>query len=712
MLKQNRIFPLAWAIYSICFLLLFTCVAQPVMASTDSFGMDFRKIQRLLLENTQQSLGEAEQVFNQMAQSSRYTDEKVKQEILERFKQGKRDEIAPKMLQLSYLGVKQALENGDIKEAKNWFEIREQKLKFNKEATKSLQSMVELQQNPDKLNELKPIILKDLKEIYLFKIRDSLSDAKAVSQSYLFFQIIEQDLIGDISEEQVKELHGILQQAFGKEQLLAEADKQKAEEILGSYFAKQVSPEELKSQTSKIIKLLDYMDRNWTVAIKEGAVFNGVEYEELKAFSTEAQLRFRQIHDAWPSDADKIESTLVTIEKVLADKKNKEEVTAVITQLMGKLSKDAGVPLPTATTSNDNSPEAVMEQTLAKLDQTLEAYKAGKKQEAYDLVFDAYFVFEPIESKLSAKDNQAVLLLEQKFAELKALIQAGKEIEPQVTSLKEEITKSVTTLTTKSSGWSLFIQSLIIILREGFEAIIIIAALAAYLTKTGQPRKYVFYGAGIAILASVLAAYLIKMVFQISGANQEAIEGITMLIAVTVLFYVSYWMISQVQGRRWQQYIQGKLADSVAKGSYYTMGFVSFLAVFREGFETILFYQALLAIGNDSSSMVIYGFLVGCVVLAILYYSISKFSVKIPIKPFFLCTSAILYFMAFSFTGHGIFELQEGGYISSTFLIGWPTVSLLGIYPTIETMVAQSVLILAVVVALGWMLWKKGAKSA
>ncbi len=693
--------------------LMLLCVSpMPIKAESDtSYGMTFRKIQTLLLNQDEPSIIQAKQLFEGLVNDANNEDEQMKQQILDHFDQQEAEKISVKMYHLSYLGVKQALDQKDIEQAAKWFEIREQKIKFSKEATPGLQAIVELKQDSSKIDRLKPVIEKDLKELYVIKLKDAIADAQAPLKAFLYFEMVEQDLQqGDLLPDQVKTMRAILENANQQGKWL-DSDQKKLNEILATYFAKQVSQEDLKNQAKKMLTLLDYTQRNWEVALKEEKVFNAVEYAELQAFSRELQQRFRQIHDAWPKEALIIEQDLEQIDQALKNKQLKEEINPTLNQLMEKLSQGAGVSLPKASGGETTTdPQKILQQTLSVLEKSKQAYLDGKQQEAYDLTFDAYFVFEPLETKLSVKDKGAVQQIEQSFAELKASIQANQPIDSQLEQLKDQLTKAVSELTATTNGWGVFVQSLIIIVREGFEAIIIIAALIAYLEKTKQEKKYIYYGALSAIVASLVSAYLIRAVFQLSGANQEAIEGFTMLIAVAVLFYVSYWMISQVQGKRWQQYIQGKMQTSIAKGSYITMGFVAFLAVYREGFETILFYQALFSLG-ENESMIIYGFAVGSLLLAALYLGLSRYSVKIPIKPFFLGTSFILYFMAFSFSGHGIFELQEGGYVTATYLTGWPTISLLGIYPTVETMMAQSLLVFAVIVALGWMIWKKGASK-
>lgn len=699
---------------TLCFIILFS-IYNPVAYATsevDSFGMDYRTINRLLREadketdnlKAQQKVDEAKQLFINITTQSPYSDEQIKKDILDHFSGTNFAYIEKKILHLAYLGVKNALVAKDIKQAKQWYEIRESKIKFNREASLGLKTFVQLEQTPDKITELAPLIVHELKDIYMFKLKETLNENHSPSEAYLYYQIVKEDLNEELDSEASKLLNTLLTTAYQEQIPLKLEDQAVVNENISEYFANQITLEEIQDQAKKMIQLLDYIDRNWTVAIKDGQIFNGVEFAELKAFIKEAKQRFMQIHEGWPKDSEKVKTDLEQVEQYLLAMESAETANPLIQDLIKQLATTAKIEMKNEASTSVADPQEVIDNTIALLDEAFNKYKTGEQKEANDQVFEAYFIFEPLETKIAVKDAGAVQAIEQSFAQLRAEIESGKpieQIETLFSNLKSELTNALLTVSAETTSWGLFVQSFLIIVREGFEAIIIIGALVAYMIKTGQPRqvRYIYYGTLAALGASVVSAYLIRSVFHLSGAHQEALEGITMLIAVTVLFYVSYWMISKVQGQKWQQFIQKKLQDSVTKGNLYTMGLVSFLAVYREGFETILFYQALLTIG-DSSNMILYGFLIGCLVLLVLYFAISRFSLKISIKPFFVITSAILYLMAFSFAGHGIFELQEGRFVATTYLTGWPTISLLGVFPTVETLLAQSVLVAALLFAI------------
>ena len=247
--------------------------------------------------------------------------------------------------------------------------------------------------------------------------------------------------------------------------------------------------------------------------------------------------------------------------------------------------------------------------------------------------------------------------------------------------------------------WLTFLASFGIIVREGLEAILIIAAIIAYLIKSGNGKalKNVYIGALLGIAASFVAAgglYYLKKVWVGAGQSQEVIEGITALIAVCVLFYVSNWMISRAEAASWSRYIDGKVHSSVEMGSGFALAFTAFLSVFREGAEVVLFYQPMLSEGN--AGMVWAGFGTGCVLLVFIYLAITKLSIKLPIKVFFTATSILMAVMCVSFLGSGIKELAEGNVFDLSMRVpGIPEndiIQIFGIYPYLETLVPQLIL--------------------
>jgi high-affinity iron transporter len=209
-------------------------------------------------------------------------------------------------------------------------------------------------------------------------------------------------------------------------------------------------------------------------------------------------------------------------------------------------------------------------------------------------------------------------------------------------------------------------------------------------------------------------AWILNRITSVTGGqNQEIIEGATMLLAVVVLFYVSNWMVSKAEAEAWAGYIEGKVQSSISRGSMFSLAFAAFLAVFREGAETILFYQALLASTETYINMIWLGLGVGAVALVIIYILIRVLSIRLPLKPFFLGTSVLLFAMSVTFVGNGVKELQEGNVIGVTPVSGIGSVDILGIYPTLETLIPQLALMAITVVTFVIQLRRaKNAKTA
>lgn len=350
----------------------------------------------------------------------------------------------------------------------------------------------------------------------------------------------------------------------------------------------------------------------------------------------------------------------------------------------------------------------VVDEMESVLDESYDLYVSGEAKAAKEKVDVAYYsYYEKLgfeKTVMAHISGNRAATVEYQFSFAKKAINAG--------STNEEVKASLDELTRllredadqldgkKESALGVFLASLLIITREGFEAIIIVGAIIAYLVKSGNKEKTgaVYWGSVIALGASVIMAFILNSLSGASGANQEITEGLTMLLAVVVLFYVSNWMVSKSESAAWTSYIEGKVQSSITRGSVFSLAFAAFLAVFREGAETILFYQALLAGTKTYLNMVWLGLGVGCVALVIIYLLIRFMSIKLPLKPFFLGTSILLFVMSISFVGSGVKELQEGNLVGVTPVSGITSVDILGIYPTLETLIPQAVLLALTIV--------------
>ena len=348
---------------------------------------------------------------------------------------------------------------------------------------------------------------------------------------------------------------------------------------------------------------------------------------------------------------------------------------------------------------------------IAQLEQSLSFARSGRFGDAGDKAFDAYIAFEPLEGPARAKNPGLVSSMERQFADFKAAVRNNdlRAAERSRDVIETTLPDVVALTAPAGSGSEAFWQSFLIILREGFEAILVIGAVVAFLLKTGHRERLrsIWTGVGLAIVASAVTAVVLKTLLSAVPASREFIEGATLLVAVAVLFSVSYWLISKVEAAKWQQFIKEKVNNALEHGGGRALAFVAFLAVYREGAETALFYQALFNEGPHVALPITLGILVGFAALAVIFTLFYRFGVRIPLRPFFSVTSVLLYYMAFVFMGKGIRELQEGDIISLSAIRGFPHVEWLGLYPSWEGVLAQFALLLLFAFAVLKTFWPK-----
>ncbi|WP_038666882.1 FTR1 family protein [Pelosinus sp. UFO1] len=352
---------------------------------------------------------------------------------------------------------------------------------------------------------------------------------------------------------------------------------------------------------------------------------------------------------------------------------------------------------------------AVVDRIEQTMNQSLVVHKSGDTVTAKKMVNDAYYgtyekdgLEKAVNSTVSAKRAN---LTEYKFSTIKKLMtnqapeaQIKKQIDELIAMMREDVGQ-MSSGGKQHDSWATFWPAFLILVREGVEAILVIAAIIAYLIKSGNGEKTRIiynYSAG-AVVASFVTAILFRSAISISGASQEIMEGVTMWLAVFVLFSVSHWMRSKSDEKSWGNYIEGKVKSSLSSGNTLSLGVASFLAVYREGAELVLFYQALFNDAGDDMHMIWLGFGLGCIALVAIFALIRYGSLKMPIKPFFQGTSILMCVMALSFAGTGVSKLQEGGIVDVTLINGMPMFDLLGIYPTLETLLPQILLLTMII---------------
>ncbi|WKD49243.1 cytochrome c/FTR1 family iron permease [Microbulbifer spongiae] len=350
-----------------------------------------------------------------------------------------------------------------------------------------------------------------------------------------------------------------------------------------------------------------------------------------------------------------------------------------------------------------NGSEAPLEVARAQLQRSLAAYRQGDYANAHTLAISAYLDgFELAENALDSVDADLRVATERALLGLRAQLNAGSDprrVEAQVQGILEQLTRAQSLMADSSlSDAALFIASLVILLREGLEALLVVIALVAILVKTGRrdALKFVHLGWIGAFAAGVATWVAAQSVITISGASREVMEGLAALLAAVVLFYVGFWMHSKTRTQEWQNYIQDSINRSLSTGALWGVAGLAFIAVYREIFETILFYQALLTQTSATQYNALWaGMASGAALLAVLGFALMHYSARLPIGKFFSATTYILLGLSFVLAGKAVAALQEAAWIGITPLPVAFSFDWLGIYPTWQGIGLQAAILAA-----------------
>ena len=360
------------------------------------------------------------------------------------------------------------------------------------------------------------------------------------------------------------------------------------------------------------------------------------------------------------------------------------------------------------------------------LDNAYKAYEKGDGAKGATLVNNAYYqYYEKLgfeKNVMNAISGDRVSQVEYQFKMTRKTMRDGgsdKEIKKLVDDLKSWLVEDAATLDGGAAGnvnaftkaiTSSAGQAFLILIREGLEALLVVAAVVAYLVKSGNRRftKWIYLGVLAGLAGSGLIAVLFTFLFGGSGPIQEISEGVCALIAMLMLLWTSNWMLNKSSVEAWNRYIRTKTESAVADaqnkvaagegvglGMVVSLAMLSFLAVFREGAETVIFYESIYSMSRDAQGMWIGGIAAG-VVLLVIFLVLRFTSVKIPIGPFFLVTSILMAVLVVIFAGGGIHALIEGDLIDGHYLSSVPTNDWIGLYPYVECLAAQAIAAIAV----------------
>jgi len=344
-----------------------------------------------------------------------------------------------------------------------------------------------------------------------------------------------------------------------------------------------------------------------------------------------------------------------------------------------------------------------------KLADVITAYASNDTKAAYAYAVEAYLEgFELVEQNINAFDKPLKLEIEVAMTGLRNKIRNGESlqvIKDDIAFINEKLAIADELMDSNSlSGEAAFASAFFILLREGLEALLIVAALAAFLvrTKRRDGLRYIHLGWISALASGLLTWWVSLSLISISGASREITEGVAAIVATLVLLYVGFWMHDKTSAAKWKKFIDDSMHKALTSGTLWTLTGLSFIAVYREAFETILFYQALWAQTNEAGkTMAMSGFGSAVAVLSIVGWLIMRYSVRLPLRQFFAVTGGLMFVLAIIFAGKGIAALQGAGLIISS-PVSFFRIDLLGIYPNLQGLLVQLGLIILAII-----LWNK-----
>lgn len=346
---------------------------------------------------------------------------------------------------------------------------------------------------------------------------------------------------------------------------------------------------------------------------------------------------------------------------------------------------------------------------LGKLEESTSAYAAGNRAGAQSLAVSAYLDgFELAEGGLAAVAPGLVRAVEDSMLGFRRSLAAGApqaEVERRSGELRGLLLRAQSAAQERSLGGGVaFASSLIILLREGLEAILILGAIFAFLVKSGRRHAlvYVHYGWIAALVAGGATWAAATWAIDISGAARELTEGATALLAAAILFYVGFWLHQALNAQRWTRLMEAKMRRALDGRTLFGLTLISFLAVYREVFETVLFYQALWPqVEAGAQGALLGGALAAAGLLAAVTWCLFALGVKLPLRQFFVTSGVVMFTLAVILAGKGMVALQEAGHIPIS-PIAFPRVELLGLYPTLQSVLAQLAVTLAALTVVWW----------
>lgn len=433
-------------------------------------------------------------------------------------------------------------------------------------------------------------------------------------------------------------------------------------------------------------------------------------YETYQVSGLEAQIDHRLGTDR----ADAFVTQLLALRDLARNAASQSEVEEATTATVGLLRAD--VADLAATPELNDQWTRVGQRIIERIEAAKTAYAQGDYESAASAARDAYLAHYEADglekATISYIGQSRVTDLESMFTQLRQDGRDGSLSVEDYAAKADELTAAITQdaaqldeMTSRDElGWSGFWASFLVLVREGAEALLVVAALVTYAMKAGRRDQLVGIMTGVvaALAISIGLAVLFSRLASsaTSGFSQEFLEGITGLLAVIMLIWVSNWILSKASGARFQEYIDRAASKGVAAGGSFALASAAFLAVLREGSETILFFAPIIAgakTGGDHAKIWM-GVGAAVALLALLFTLVWVFGVRLPLRPFFTWTSVLLGILSVTIAGGAVKEFQDATLVSQTLVPGVPQVTILGLYPTAETLAAQLAVVAILVV--------------
>ncbi|MBE3569855.1 MAG: FTR1 family protein [Bacillales bacterium] len=506
-----------------------------------------------------------------------------------------------------------------------------------------------------------------------------------------------------VQKPSIKQEKAINQQLEKAKKALNQKDKEKLHSALSALSSELIQLEEQQAKSNKegdkekVQKLEPIMDQMKTLIINQ-------KWEE-------AYRQYRQFETVWNREAEMVvrQQSVASYGEI---EKNMAFLRIALTQeptdqkkalnSLHSLKQSVDNFLSGKATSKTKTEDYTLSDLTKLLKDSVQAIQKENKSKAVASLNEVLTIWPMVEGEVQTRDAALYNDMETKIPAAVSILSSNSGDIHKAEAIINDLHSRLESLM-KQTSYSAWDASLIL-LREGMEVLLVIAALVAFLKKTNQAekQKWIWGGAGAGILASVLFATVLSLAFsKMTGASsREYIEGFAGIAAVVMMLTVGAWLHNKSNVRQWNQYIQQQMNQALEGSRLWMMSLISFLAIFREGAETIIFYVGMAP--SMSVSQLLAGIGIALVILSVIGFLIIHFSVKIPVRPFFLVATVLIYFLSFKILGVSVHALQVAKLLPSHTLASLPNIEWIGFYPTMETIFPQIVLVVLIAGAAYW----------